>query len=187
MRHRLSITLVLLSTCVLAGCATTAPPGPAPAGAPAATTVATGAPVPPGQLRVTGAVRVPDTWTSDRLARLPRHTVAVTFGTDRGPESHSETGVPLSALLDQAGLLPVPGVKHSELSAGVLVIGADGYRALVSYGEIAPAFGNRDVLLATVQDGQQLARPRLVVPGDVKGGRDVRDVVEVHVINAASG
>lgn len=184
---RLSITLVSLSTCVLAGCATTAPSGPAPAGTPAPATVATPVPVPPGQLRVTGAVRAPDTWTADRLARLPRHTVAVTFGTDRGPESHSETGVPLSALLDQAGLLPVSGVKHSELSAAVLVIGADGYRALVSYGEIAPAFGNRDVLLATVQDGQPLARPRLVVPGDVKGGRDVRDVVEVRVINAASG
>ena len=45
---------------------------------------------------------------------------------------------------------------------------------LVSYGEIAPDFGNRGALRAT-QDSTPLARPRLVVPGDVKGGRYVSD------------
>jgi hypothetical protein len=92
----------------------------------------------------------------------------------------------LSAVLDKVGPRPVPGVKHSELSAGVLVIGADGYRALVSHGEIAPAFANRGVLLALAQGGQPLARPRLVVPGDADGGRYVRDVVEFAVLNEVS-
>ncbi|MDT7692108.1 MAG: hypothetical protein QOI75_1475, partial [Pseudonocardiales bacterium] len=34
---------------------------------------------------------------------------------------------------------------------------------------MAPGLGNRAVLLATSQDGAPLARPRLVLPGDVKG------------------
>ena len=71
--------------------------------------------------------------------------------------------------------------KNDQLAFAVLATGADGYAALVSYGEIAPDFGNRGVLLATT--GQHaLARPRLVVPGDGKGGRYVSDVVEHRVV-----
>ena len=69
----------------------------------------------------------------------------------------------------------------------VLAIGADGYAALVSYGEISPDFGNRGLLLSTSEDGAALARPRLVVPGDVRGGRYVSDVVELHVLRATAG
>jgi hypothetical protein len=49
---------------------------------------------------------------------------------------------------------------------------------------MAPGLGNRAVLLATSQDGAPLARPRLVLPGDVKGARYVNDVVELHVLHA---
>ena len=38
------------------------------------------------------------------------------------------------------------------------------------------------MLLAIAQDGAALARPRLVVPGDVEGGRYVSDVVELKVV-----
>lgn len=65
--------------------------------------------------------------------------------------------------------------------ATALVIGADGYRALISYGEMAPGLGERAVLLATAEDGLPLARPRLVVPGDAKGSRSVTDAVEPRV------
>jgi solute:Na+ symporter, SSS family len=54
---------------------------------------------------------------------------------------------------------------------------ADGHAALVSYGEISPDFGNRRILLATSEDGVALERPRLVVPGDVKGARYVSAVL----------
>ena len=65
----------------------------------------------------------------------------------------------------------------------MLAIGADGYAALVSYGEISPEFGNRGILLASVEAALQ--RPRLVVPGDGKGGRYVSDVVELRVARTA--
>lgn len=51
-------------------------------------------------------------------------------------------------------------------------------------GARGPDFGNRAVLLATAEDGKTLAQPRLVVPGDVKGGRYVTDVVGLHVVRA---
>jgi len=37
------------------------------------------------------------------------------------------------------------------------------------------------VLLAVIQDGQPLTQPRLVVPGDIHGGRYVSDVVSVRL------
>lgn len=182
--------MVVLALLALTGCAgpsgsatPSSPPSPAPATQPAGSSEPPAVPV--GQVRITGAVRQPGTWTIAQLSALPTRTVTVGFGTDRGPEQHTETGVPLDTVLDRVGLLPVAGKKHSELSAGVLAIGADGYQALVSFGELAPNFGNRGILLATTQDGRPLDRPRLVVPGDVKGGRDVNDVVELHVVNTA--
>jgi DMSO/TMAO reductase YedYZ molybdopterin-dependent catalytic subunit len=182
--------LVVLALLALTGCAgpsgsatASSPPSPAPATQPPGSSEPAAVPV--GQVRITGAVRQPGTWTIAQLSALPTRTVTVGFGTDRGPEQHTETGVPLDSVLDRVGLLPVAGKKHSELSAGVLAIGADGYQALVSFGELAPNFGNRGILLATTQDGRPLERPRLVVPGDVKGGRDVNDVVELHVVNTA--
>jgi hypothetical protein len=122
--------------------------------------------------------------TAAQLAAMPSQSVSVSFGTEKGEQRHTEVGVALTAVLDRAGPTPTPGKKHDELSLGVLVIGADGYQALISYGEMAPGLGNRAVLLATSQDGAPLARPRLVLPGDVKGARYVSDVVELHVLHA---
>ena len=80
---------------------------------------------------------------------------------------------------------PPPTARTTRSRFGVLAVGADGYAALVSFGEISPEFGDRGVLLATAEDGKPLERPRLVVPGDVKGGRYVSDVVELRVIRTA--
>ena len=59
----------------------------------------------------------------------------------------------------------------------------DNYRALVAWGEIDPGFDNKEVLLATSQDGNPLdsAGPRLVVPGDISGGRYVSNVNRVFL------
>jgi hypothetical protein len=59
--------------------------------------------------------------------------------------------------------------------------GSDGYAATVSYGEISPDFGNRGVLVSLAEDGKPLPQPRLVVPGDVKGGRYVSALVDLRV------
>lgn len=171
----------LVATAVLlAGCG-----APAPASVAPAPTGSSPAPPPirPGQIRVAGAVHTPSTLTEAQLAAMPSRTVQVRFGTEKGGEQHSETGVPLLDLIDRAGPVLTPGRKHDVMSVGILVVGSDGYRALLSYGEISPDAGDRPALLATSQDGAPLGNPRLVLPGDVKGARYVSGVVELDVVH----
>jgi hypothetical protein len=56
----------------------------------------------------------------------------------------------------------------------------------VAWAEIDVAFSGKKVLLAVTQDGVELDKqgPRLIVPGDVKGGRYVSGVVRLYVGNA---
>ena len=51
--------------------------------------------------------------------------------------------------------------------------------AIVEY--LIERYGNGQVILATEQDGQPLAQPRLIVPGDAKAAREVRNVTNVDV------
>ena len=41
------------------------------------------------------------------------------------------------------------------------------------------------MLVAYIEDGQPLDRPRLVVPGDVEGARYVGDLTELRVVRLA--
>jgi hypothetical protein len=74
-------------------------------------------------------------------------------------------------------------IKNDKLRHFVSVSATDEYRALVAYGEIDPNFENKDVLLATSEDGRPLDTegPRLVVPGDIAGGRYVTNVNRVFL------
>jgi hypothetical protein len=143
----------------------------------------------PGLVRLTGDVRTPRDLDADDLAALPHHTVAVEYESGSGHQSRSEAGVLLADLVPADGLATtdrkIDALSFGVLAVGVLAVGSDGYAALVSFGEISPEFGDRGVLLATAEDGKPLERPRLVVPGDVKGGRYVSDVVELRAIRTA--
>jgi hypothetical protein len=129
---------------------------------------------------VTGALKHPFQVTIDQLRGMLIHTVQVEFQNDKGTEHHTEEGVLLAQLIGPTALA-TQNKKDDLLSFAVLAVGADGYRAAVSYGEISPDFANKDVLVAVTEDGKPLSRPRLVVPGDVKGGRYVSDLVELYV------
>jgi hypothetical protein len=172
----LRVTATLVAGLGLVGCGA-APPAPAGA-APSSSSPLP----PPGDVVVTGSVRHPGTTlTLAQLTAMPTHTVLVSFGTAKGTELHTETGVPLATLLSQLGLATDPARKDDDLSFAVLAIGADGYRALVSYGEISPAYGNHGVLVSLAQDGTPLAQPRLIVPGDVAAALDVTDLVRLQI------
>jgi hypothetical protein len=107
----------------------------------------------------------------------------VTFKADNGTQHHIYVGPRLVDVLAQAGPQFDPATKNDKLRHFVSVSATDGYRALVSYGEIDPSFENKDVLLATSEDGRPLDTdgPRLVVPGDIAGGRYVTNVVRVFL------
>jgi hypothetical protein len=61
----------------------------------------------------------------------------------------------------------------------VVAVASDGYVATVTPGEAR--FGGRPLQISLVEDGVALAQPRLVVDGDVKGGRYVSGVTKLVV------
>jgi hypothetical protein len=76
-----------------------------------------------------------------------------------------------------------PALKNDKLRYYISVTASDAYQALVAYGEIDPSFENKKVLPAVTQDGVPLTDQglRLVVPGDIAGGRYVTGVVKVTI------
>ncbi|MFB9830704.1 molybdopterin-dependent oxidoreductase [Actinoallomurus acaciae] len=140
----------------------------------------------PAQVVVTGQVQHRRAYTVADLRRFPQHTVTVQFGSSTGTEQHTFTGPLLTDVAAAVGPRFDANVKNDQLRFFVAATGADGYRAIVSWGEIDPAFGARQVLVATAQDGAPLDSdgPRLVVPGDAKGGRYVSTVVQLYIGDA---
>lgn len=137
------------------------------------------------RVTVDGAVQnVLDLKIAD-LRKLPLVTQKVTFTTSTGTETHWFRGPLLVDVLQQAVPAFDPDVKNDQLHFAVVVTATDGYRTVLSYGELDPGFGGTRSLLAFRQDGQALERPRLTVPGDERGGRYVTDVVSVRLVAVA--
>jgi len=136
---------------------------------------------------VDGSVDRPTLFSVADLAALPSHSLDVSFNSTKGgTQHHVEAGPLLVDVLAKVGPR-FQAVKNGELRDVVVVTGADGYEAVLSYGEIAPTFGNRPALLSLKEDGVLRMAPRLVIPGDVKAGRDVTDAVHVELSAAPSG
>ena len=51
----------------------------------------------------------------------------------------------------------------------------------LAIGELDPAFEGKQVIIATTEDGKLLPQPELVVPGDKKAGRRVKNVAAIEV------
>jgi DMSO/TMAO reductase YedYZ molybdopterin-dependent catalytic subunit len=124
--------------------------------------------------------------TKADLDALPQVTITVTFQSGSTPQTHTYTGPLLLDVLNAAGPDFDPAVKNDSLSHVVTAVGSDGYEATVAWGEFDPLFEGKKILVATVEDGTPLldAGPRLVVPGDVRGGRYVSDVEILRLIDA---
>lgn len=132
---------------------------------------------------VAGQVQHPSTLTIEDLRKLPSDTVAISFETDRGTDSATYTGVLLWTVVNDAAPVDAPG-RNTYLRHTFLVTGRDGYAVSISEGEINPKFEGKSVLLAYEQNGEPLDPKdgiRLLVPGDIHGGRAVRDVVKIEV------
>jgi hypothetical protein len=90
-------------------------------------------------------------------------------------------------LLADAGGVTTTTAKNDILSKYVIATGSDGYQAVFSLGEIDPMFGNQPVLIAYADTAGQLGPKgsdglaRVVVPGDIAGGRYVSDLVSLKV------
>ncbi|MFI6598599.1 molybdopterin-dependent oxidoreductase [Nonomuraea sp. NPDC050536] len=137
-------------------------------------------------VKVRGEVDQPRSFSMDRLRALPQHTVRVRYQTSHGAEKHTFTGPLLADVLALAKPRIDTEAKNAQLRLFVTATGSDGYRATVAWAELDAGFSGKKVLLAVAQDGKKLDKegPRLVVPGDVKGGRYVSGVVRLYVGNA---
>ena len=117
--------------------------------------------------------------TAADLKALPQVSADVSFETGHGQESAHYTGALLWDIVGKAGITDEPGAKAKHhLQHALLVTGRDGYAVAVAIGEIDPDFENKTVLL--IDEGAEKGL-RLVVPGDKKGGRAVRDVVRIEI------
>ncbi len=120
--------------------------------------------------------------SASEFAALPHITLETT---DHGTPVSFE-GVALSALLKFAGAGPVDSLRGPLLRRAVLAIGVDGYGAIVALADLDDAIGARRVMVADRMNGAPLPADhgplRLIVPGDKRGARWVRQVVRLEIV-----
>ncbi|MBV8398273.1 MAG: hypothetical protein JOZ17_05995 [Acetobacteraceae bacterium] len=145
------------------------------------------------EFALSGEIAHPDVYTPISLAALNQSTTeTATYLSGTGQVTDTYTGVSLWTLIQDSGLLTDPSIKNDVLRFGVVATGSDGYRALVSLGEIDPTFGNRPDLVAYADRQGQLGpngpdgSTRLVVPGDHAGGRYVSNLVSLQIVDLTS-
>lgn len=129
-----------------------------------------------------GAGRTLDLRVATLRALEPRSR-EVAFLTSKGEETGRYTGPKLWDILTGNGLID-PNAHGALLRSLVIVTAGDGYSLVLSAGELAPDLGNKQVLLAYDRDGIPLdagRSPRLIVPGDARGARNVLDVARIEV------
>ena len=132
-------------------------------------------------LKVTVAGRDSVLLTPADVKALPR--AKATF-TAHGHQITYE-GAVLNAALLKAGVVSGDRLMGRYLNQVVVAKGADGFTASYSLGETDPIYRTNPVILADSKDGQPLDAKegpyRLVVDGDLRPGRSVRQVVSVEV------
>jgi DMSO/TMAO reductase YedYZ molybdopterin-dependent catalytic subunit len=146
-------------------------------------------PVSEASIELTGLVAHPGPVSVSELQRLPAESVAVTYISGDTPEEHTFTGTRLYDALEANGFAFAPDARNPLLTVYLVITANDGYQVVLSGGDIDPRFGNMPILLAWEQDGAPLRGDdgplRLVVPGDVHGGRFVYGIVSIDVRSIA--
>ena len=133
-------------------------------------------------VRIGGAVARPMTLTADDLKDMPRQTATVSAHSQVG----TYEGVAVRELLTRAGVPTGQEFRGAVLAQAVIVTGLDGYKVAFGIAELDPATSGRTAFLADRKDGAPLgdnAGPlQLIVPGDVRPARWVRQVVSIDVV-----
>jgi molybdate transport system substrate-binding protein len=142
-----------------------------------------------GTLTISGQVLNPLTLTADVLrAAYTPYTLDATYLSGEETITATFTGALLWDVLSDVQIDANANVRNDILSLFIVATGADGYQAVLSWGEIAPEYGGEQVLIAYEQDGAPLPETdgalRLVVPGDVRGGRYVSQLINLSIYDA---
>jgi DMSO/TMAO reductase YedYZ molybdopterin-dependent catalytic subunit len=138
-------------------------------------------------ISVTGAVPHSLTLSAVDIDAMPRQSVRA--GEHGQPESTYD-GVLLRDVLARAGVQFGSAIRGPALATYVLCSAADGYHVVFALAELDSAFSDRPVILADHKDAQPLdARTgpfRIVVPGDARGARWIRQLTAIAVIVATA-
>ena len=141
---------------------------------------------------VGGSVSTPLSFNLAGLEALTPHTETVTYSAGGTPVTDTYTGALLWDVLSSAGIVTDPAIKNDILRQAVVATGTDGYSVDFAAGELSPAFGNEPILVAYSDTDGQLGLvgadgfARLVVPGDIAGGRYVSNLASLTVFDATS-
>jgi Oxidoreductase molybdopterin binding domain len=137
------------------------------------------------KVSVGGEVPSPYVLNASEVAALPHRSVSVTDEKNR-PAVYQ--GVAVVELLRRAGAPLGSQLRGPKMRLYVLVKGRDGYAAVFALPEFDPAFTDRIILLADRRDGHALESfegPfRIIVPGEKRHARWVRQVTEIDVMSA---
>ena len=74
------------------------------------------------------------------------------------------------------------------MTSVVRITASDHYQVVFSVAELDSMLGNEQVILADTQDGHPITKDgpyRIVVPGDKRPARWIRNVTTIEVINTA--
>lgn len=116
------------------------------------------------------------------IAALPHTTVKVN-GHD-GTASYS--AVPLSTLLEKAGIAFGESLRGKRPASCLLVEAADGYRVVIALPELDPGFTNKQILLVDKREAHPLDDKegpyRIVIPDEKRMARWVRQVKTLKIV-----
>ncbi len=138
----------------------------------------------PATITITGIGGKTAEVTAGDLFKLPQQTVKTT---DHGTAVTFE-GVLLADALAKVDL-PLGEKFHSTAASYYLVVQArDNYRAVFAWAELDPGFMDKAIYLVMKRDGKPLSEKdgpfQLVVPGEKRGGRWVRQVTALQIRQA---
>ena len=120
--------------------------------------------------------------TPEQIAALPRAIVKLTVKTGGAEETSEFSGPLLWDVLAASGIIDM--TTHAEhVRLTLRVFGRDGYSAAFVMAEFSPEFGGKPIIVADQVNNAPLPAQalRLIVPGEKRGGRSVRDIVRISI------
>lgn len=139
--------------------------------------------VPAVQVTVEGKVTAMD---ASVLAGLP-HVEVVAAAHDE--PAGTWKGVALADVLQHAGVALDKPLRGRQLATFVRVTASDRYQVVFGLSDLDPTLGHTQVLLVDQRDGKPLEKDgpyRLLVPGDKRPARWVRNVASIEVVDGAT-
>ena len=135
--------------------------------------------LPASEFTISGSVKAP--LKVDDLGAWGRIKTAIKVtGSGRGYQGLQQiTGVPLVSILEKAG-------AAMDLNTVCLVSHTDGYRAVVSWGELFLNPDGKHILIADGKENQGVAKEgrfTLVIPNDLSSDRNVKGIASIEVVS----